>query len=141
MFRKIDAGEIKGLISICFNPKVSLPDNSFVTKCLEKLEFFVAIDFFLNDTARHADIVLPGSLHEEDEGTVTQVEGRVIKVNKAVDCPGEATAGLADHPGPRACNRAAARLHVHRAARDFRGTARGQQRRHRRLLRRHLRKN
>jgi assimilatory nitrate reductase catalytic subunit len=90
MFRKIDAGEIKGLVSICFNPKVSLPDNSFVTRCLEKLEFFVAIDFFLNDTARHADIVLPGSLHEEDEGLVTQVEGRVIKVNKAVECPGEA---------------------------------------------------
>ena len=87
MFRKIDAGEIKGLLSICFNPKVSLPDNTFVTRALEKLEFFVAIDFFLNDTARHADIVLPGSLHEEDEGTVTQVEGRVIKINKAVDCP------------------------------------------------------
>ena len=90
LFRKIDAGEIKGLLSICFNPKVSLPDNSFVTRCLEKLEFYVAIDFFLNDTARHADIVLPGSLQEEDEGTVTQVEGRVIKINKAVDCPGEA---------------------------------------------------
>ena len=92
MFRKIDAGEIKGLISICFNPKVSLPDNQFVTRALEKLEFYVAIDFFLNDTARHADIVLPGSLQEEDEGTVTQVEGRVIKINKAVECPGEARA-------------------------------------------------
>ena len=90
MFRKIDRGEIKGLISICFNPKVSLPDTGFVTRCLEKLEFYTAIDFFLNDTAWHADIVLPGSLHEEDEGTVTQVEGRIIKINKAVDCPGEA---------------------------------------------------
>ncbi len=57
---------------------------------LEKLDFYVAIDFFLNDTARHADIVLPGTLQEEDEGTVTQIEGRVIKINKAVDCPGEA---------------------------------------------------
>ena len=90
LFRKIDAGEIKGLLSICFNPKVSLPDNTFITRCLEKLEFFVAIDFFLNETARHADIVLPGSLQEEDEGTVTQVEGRVIKINRAVDPPGEA---------------------------------------------------
>ncbi|TAK16238.1 MAG: nitrite reductase, partial [Acidobacteria bacterium] len=90
VFRKIDAGEIKGLISICFNPKVSLPDNHFVERCLDKLEFYVAIDFFLNDTARHADIVLPGSLHEEDEGTVTQVEGRIIKINKAVNSPGEA---------------------------------------------------
>jgi assimilatory nitrate reductase catalytic subunit len=90
LFRKIDAGEIKGLLSICFNPKVSLPDSAFITRCLDKLEFYVAIDFFLNDTARHADIVLPGSLQEEDEGTVTQVEGRVIKINKAIDCPGEA---------------------------------------------------
>jgi assimilatory nitrate reductase catalytic subunit len=90
MFRKIDAGEIRGLLSICFNPKVSLPDNSFVARCLDKLEFYAAIDFFLNDTAHHADVVLPGSLHEEDEGTVTQVEGRVIKINKAVECPGEA---------------------------------------------------
>lgn len=90
MFRRIDRGEIRGLLSICFNPKVSLPDNHFITRCLEKLEFYVAIDFFLNDTAQHADIVLPGSLQEEDEGVVTQIEGRVIKINKAVDPPGEA---------------------------------------------------
>ena len=92
LFRKIDAGEIKALLSICFNPKVSLPDNHFVQRALEKLELYVAIDFFLNDTAHHADIVLPGSLHEEDEGTVTQVEGRVIKINQAVEPPGEARA-------------------------------------------------
>jgi assimilatory nitrate reductase catalytic subunit len=92
MFRKIEKGEIKALVSICFNPKISLPDNQFITRALEKLEFYAAIDFFLNDTAQHADIVLPGSLQEEDEGTVTQVEGRVIKINKAVDCPGEARA-------------------------------------------------
>jgi assimilatory nitrate reductase catalytic subunit len=90
IFRKIDRGEIRGLLSVCFNPLVSLPDNDFVRRMLEKLEFYVAIDFFLNETARYADIVLPGSLHEEDEGTVTQIEGRVIRINKAVDCPGEA---------------------------------------------------
>jgi assimilatory nitrate reductase catalytic subunit len=90
IFRKIDRGEIKGLLSICFNPKVSLPDNDFVARALDKLEFYVAIDFFLNESAYHADIVLPGSLHEEDEGIVTQTEGRVIKINKAVDPPGDA---------------------------------------------------
>ena len=90
IIRKIDRGEIRGLLSICFNPKVSLPDNNFVTRALEKLDHYVAIDFFLNETARHADVVLPGSLHEEDEGVVTQIEGRVIKINKAVECPGEA---------------------------------------------------
>lgn len=90
MFRLVDRGEIRGLLSICFNPKVSLPDNSFIARCLEKLEFYVAIDFFLNETAANADIVLPGSLQEEDEGVVTQIEGRVIKINKAVDSPGDA---------------------------------------------------
>ncbi len=90
MFRKIDRGEIRGLLSICFNPKVSLPDNNFVARALDRLEFYVAIDFFLNETARHADVVLPGSLHEEDEGLVTQIEGRVIRINQAVDPPGEA---------------------------------------------------
>jgi assimilatory nitrate reductase catalytic subunit len=90
MFRKIDSGEIKGLLCICFNPKVSLPDNAFITRALEKLEFFVSIEFFMSETAQHADIVLPGSLQEEDEGVVAQVEGRVIKINKAVDPPGDA---------------------------------------------------
>jgi assimilatory nitrate reductase catalytic subunit len=90
MFRRIDRGEIRGLLSISFNPKVSLPDNNFITRCLEKLEFYVAIDFFLDATAQHADVVLPGSLHEEDEGVVAQIEGRVIKINKAIEPPGDA---------------------------------------------------
>lgn len=90
LFRKIDQGEIKGLLSLCFNPVVSLPDNNFIRAQLEKLEFYVAIDFFLNETARYAHIVLPGSLHEEDEGVVTTAEGRVIKINQAVTPPGDA---------------------------------------------------
>ncbi len=90
IFRKIDAGEIRGLLSICFNPVVSLPDNNFIRQMLEKLEFFAAIDFFMNETAHYADIVLPGSLHEEDEGVVATAEGRVIKINQATEAPGEA---------------------------------------------------
>ncbi len=90
VFRKIDAGEIHGLLTISFNPVVSLPDNNFIRHALEKLDFYVAIDFFLNETAQYANIVLPGSLQEEDEGVVTTVEGRVVRINKAVDSPGEA---------------------------------------------------
>src|SRR5262249_59585941 len=67
-----------------------LADNAFVRRMLEKLEFYVAIDFFLSESARFADVVLPGSLQEEDEGIVTSAEGRVIKINKAIDCPGDA---------------------------------------------------
>lgn len=86
----IHRGEIKGLLSICFNPLVSLPNNNMVREALEKLEFFVAIDFFLSETARHADVVMAGSLHEEDEGTVTTAEGRVVRINAAVTPPDNA---------------------------------------------------
>lgn len=90
IFRRVERGEVKGMLSISFNPLVSLPDNQFIRRMLEKLEFFVAIDFFLTETARHANIVLPGSLHEEDEGVATTAEGRVIRLRKALECPGEA---------------------------------------------------
>ena len=54
----IHEGKIKGLLSICFNPAVSLPDGNYVREAIEKLEFYVNIDFFLSETARYADIVL-----------------------------------------------------------------------------------
>ncbi len=86
----IHAGHIKGLLSICFNPVVSAPDSNFTKEALDKLEFYAVIDFFLSESAQHADVVLPGSLHEEDEGTATSGEGRIIKINAAISPPGEA---------------------------------------------------
>jgi len=86
----IHAGEIKALFSMCFNPLVSLPDSGFVREALSRLEFFGVIDFFLSETAHYADVVLAGSLHEEDEGVICSAEGRVQKINKAVEPPGDA---------------------------------------------------
>ena len=86
----IHRGEIKGLLSICFNPVVSLPDTTLTTEALSRLEHYTAIDFFMSESARYADLVLAGSLHEEDEGTSTTVEGRVVKLNQAKKPPGRA---------------------------------------------------
>ena len=90
LIEAIHDGTIKGLLSICFNPSVSAPDANFTREALDKLEFYAVIDFFLSESGHHADIVLPGSLHEEDEGTSTSGEGRIIKINAAVTPPGEA---------------------------------------------------
>ena len=90
IFEAIHRGEIKGLLSICFNPLVSLPDAEYIRAALDKLEHFSVIDFFLSETAHHADVVLAGSLQEEDEGVVCSAEGRVIHIRKAVDPPGNA---------------------------------------------------
>jgi assimilatory nitrate reductase catalytic subunit len=86
----IHRGDIKALFSMCFNPLVSLPDANFTAEALSKLEFFGIIDFFLCETAHYADIVFAGSLQEEDEGIVCSAEGRVQKINKAVEPPGDA---------------------------------------------------
>lgn len=87
IIQSIHAGKIKGLLSICFNPMVSLPDSNYVREALEKLEYYCVIDFFMSETARYANVVMAGSLMEEDDGTTTNVEGRVIRHRKAVDPP------------------------------------------------------
>jgi len=86
----IERGEIKGLLSISFNPLVSIPDSERTRKALEKLEFFACIDFFLSETARYADVVFAGSLQEEDEGTVTTGEGRCVRLRNSVTPAGDA---------------------------------------------------
>ena len=83
-------GEIKSCLIMCSNLMVSLPDNHVVKRALENLDPLIVIDFFLSETAELADVVLPGSVWCEDEGTTTNLEGRVIKINRAADPPGEA---------------------------------------------------
>ena len=89
-FEAILDGRIRGMLMICTNPMVSLPDSNRIRAALDKLEFFAVIDFFLSETAHHADVVLAGSLQEEDEGVVTTAEGRCVKINPAVSPPGDA---------------------------------------------------
>lgn len=90
MFDTMREGEIRGLLSICNNVMVSLPDTNEVRRSLEGLDFYVCIDFFMSEGARYADVVLPGTTWSEDEGVTTNSEGRVVKINKAADPPGEA---------------------------------------------------
>jgi assimilatory nitrate reductase catalytic subunit len=86
----IESGAIKGLLVISFNPLVSIPDANRTRQALEKLEYLGCIDFFLNETAHYADVVLAGSLQEEDEGTVTSAEGRCVRLRHSIDPPGNA---------------------------------------------------
>ncbi len=83
-------GAIKSCMVVCSNLMVSLPDNAVVQRALRQLDPLVVVDFFLSETAELADVVLPGTVWCEDEGTTTNLEGRVIKTNQAVAPPGEA---------------------------------------------------
>lgn len=52
-------GQIKALITSCGNPVLSTPNGLQLDKALQELEFIVSIDFYINETTRHANIILP----------------------------------------------------------------------------------
>lgn len=60
-------GQIKAFICVAGNPVLSVPNGGQMVKALDELEFMVSIDFYLNETSRHADIILPptGPLEHE----------------------------------------------------------------------------
>ena len=52
-------GQIKALVTSAGNPVLSTPNGTQLDRALEQLEFMVSIDFYLNETTRHADVILP----------------------------------------------------------------------------------
>ena len=52
-------GQIRCLITSCGNPVLSTPNGARLEKALAKLEFMVSIDIYINETTRHASIILP----------------------------------------------------------------------------------
>ena len=78
-------GKVKALYVVGENPVLSDPDASHVREALEKLEFLVVQDIFLTETARLADVVLPGTTFAEKDGTFTNTERRVQRVRKAIE--------------------------------------------------------
>ncbi len=53
-------GQIRGLITISGNPVVSTPNSGRLDEALAHLEFMVSVDVYVNETTRHADVILPG---------------------------------------------------------------------------------
>ena len=85
------AGKIRALWIIGTNPLVSFPNIDVLKQALENLDFLVVQDgFHPTPTSELADLVLPAAIWGEKEGTFTNSERRVSKVNAAVTPPGEA---------------------------------------------------
>jgi len=82
-------GKIKAIYLIGENPLLSEPDITHAEEALDKLDFLVAQDIFLTETAKLADVVLPGVSFAEKDGTFTNTERRVQRVRKAVGPIGE----------------------------------------------------
>jgi formate dehydrogenase major subunit len=89
-FPKMISGEIKGLFIFGEDPVRTDPNTNHVIHALESLDFFVVDDMFMTETAKLADVVLPGISYTEKEGTFSNTERRVQRIRKAVESPGQA---------------------------------------------------
>ena len=69
------------------NPVVSAPDAGVVSERLAALDLLVVSDFVLSETAAIADVVLPVLQWAEEEGTLTNLEGRVLRRRRALTAP------------------------------------------------------
>ncbi|WP_163537812.1 nitrate reductase [Gracilibacillus sp. YIM 98692] len=90
MFEKINEDAITSMMIMCSNPVISNPNANFVKRALKKLKFLVVVDLFLSETAQLADLVLPTTSYLEDEGTLTNVEGRVLLREASFPIQGDA---------------------------------------------------
>lgn len=82
-------GSIRGLLLVGADPVRDFPVPVVAEEALAAAEWVVALDLFVTDSTRHADVILPAETFTEKEGTVTNVEGRVQKVNHIRPGPGQ----------------------------------------------------
>ncbi|WP_433862641.1 molybdopterin oxidoreductase family protein [Streptomyces sp. L7] len=80
-------GGVRALLVHGSNVVVSGPDAGSVRAGLEALDLLVVCDFVLSETAELADVVLPVTQWAEEEGTMTNLEGRVLRRRRALDPP------------------------------------------------------
>ena len=88
-FPKMISGDIKGLFIFGEDPVRTDPNTHHVIKSLESLDFFAIDELFMTETAKLADVILPGRSYAEKEGTFSNTERRVQRVRKAVEIEGD----------------------------------------------------
>lgn len=90
MFDAVKSGQIKAIWIACTNPAHSMPDLNNVIAALDNAELVVLQDAFNNtDSNQYADVVFPATTWGEKEGTVTNSERRITRLNSAAKKPGE----------------------------------------------------
>ena len=87
-----DVGTVKGMFVLGENPMMSEPNQTHTRHSLEKLEFLVCQDIFINETGEMADVILPATSFAEKDGTFTNTDRRIQRVRKAVEPVGDSRA-------------------------------------------------
>jgi predicted molibdopterin-dependent oxidoreductase YjgC len=89
-----ETSPVRGMYIMGENPILSDPEVAHAEHWFRELEFLAVQDLFLTETARYADVVLPGASFAEKTGTFVNTERRIQLSHKAVDAPGDARGDL-----------------------------------------------
>lgn len=81
-------GSIKGILTL--GEDLTAPEAGFTAEDLKKLDYLFMTAHSVNETARHADLVLPGVTYAEKFGTMINVTGRIQRLNRAIQPVGYA---------------------------------------------------
>jgi assimilatory nitrate reductase catalytic subunit len=92
-YELLDAGP-RGLLVFGSNVVVSAPGSGRINERLSTVEFLVVADLVLSETAARADVVLPVTQWAEEDGTLTNLEGRILLRRKVIDPPAEVRTDL-----------------------------------------------
>jgi formate dehydrogenase major subunit len=89
-----DGSPIRGMYIMGENPVISDPNIAHAEHWVRSLEFLAVQDLFLTETARWADVVLPGSSFAEKSGTYVNTDRHIQLTDAALDPPGNARRDL-----------------------------------------------
>ncbi|WP_230969684.1 nitrate reductase [Nitrogeniibacter aestuarii] len=91
LFEAVKEGQIKAVWIACTNPAQSMPDQTLIHEALKTAELVVVQEAFEHtETCAYADVLLPATTWGEKNGTVTNSERRISRVQPGVAAPGEA---------------------------------------------------
>jgi formate dehydrogenase alpha subunit len=87
MYRAALEGKLKAMYIIGYDPAVTQADIHNVQLAMKKLDFIVVQEIFMTETAKLAHVVLPAGCFFEKDGTFTNAERRVRRLNQAIPLP------------------------------------------------------
>ena len=84
--RMNDAGKLtvaneRAMVTLAGNPVLSIPNGKRLDAALDKVDFMVSIDIYINETTRHADVILPPCWGlADDHSTVSSTAGTMLRL-------------------------------------------------------------
>ncbi|MFN2593870.1 MAG: molybdopterin oxidoreductase family protein, partial [Actinomycetota bacterium] len=88
MLEAASNGELDALVLVGADPVADFPDAELAMRALEGNTFVIAIELFATDSVQRADVVLPSVAYAEREGTFTNLERRIQKLEAVLPAPG-----------------------------------------------------